>query len=737
MKIFLKNYMYNIRIKNVIVFACIGLLTSYIASAAVRTTSGTGNWSSVGTWGGASVPNSTDNVNVNHGLNLNSDLTILLSGIYNFNASNTGGTPNVTLGSWPISGGDLNINSPSYITLGTVSANNGTIHIYSGATLNITGSLAILGTQIIIDAGGTLIVGGNFTNTNGNITNNGDITVAASYTGYNTFLQTTDVTGTGSFTTGGSMTNDSGFLIPSSTIYGSTNDCNTGPCNAACLSGMTTGAISGPSTICSGATGIVFSTPAVSGGVNFTWTLPAGTVITGGAGTRTITVTAGATAGNVTVKASNISCSSSNTSTYAVRVGKPTGTAAIAGPTNSCQNVSGITYTVSGVSGASSYSWTVPLGATITSGTGTSSITVTMGTTSGIVQVVPSNICGNATGSTIGSVNVTLNPAPTAMISYSSNSYCKNTTTVQIPAFTGTTGGTFSSSPSGLNLNSSTGAITPSLSTNNKTYTITYTVTGSGCTTATATASVGIKNSSLNSPTAITGAISVCPNESGMPYSISAVIDAASYSWGLPSGTVATSGVGSRSIIATLGTVSGTISVAPIKSDGCMGNTTTLWVDVSTNCTLIWTGTSSSDWGTTSNWSPAIIPASGDYISIPNVTRKPIITTGKTGNIKNIIIEPSSSITLNNGGALNVYGNITNNGIVTADDGSTINMLGATAQTITGVPVLYNVVINNTAGVSIASPLAVNGALSLKAGVLTTNNKLTINFDNGGNIAYN
>ena len=54
------------------------------------------------------------------------------------------------------------------------------------------------------------------------------------------------------------------------------------------------------------------------------------------------------------------------------------------------------TYSISTVSGATGYTWTVPAGATINSGQGTTSINVTFGTTSGSVIVTPTNSCGNS-----------------------------------------------------------------------------------------------------------------------------------------------------------------------------------------------------------------------------------------------------------------------------------------------------------------------------------------------------
>ncbi len=68
------------------------------------------------------------------------------------------------------------------------------------------------------------------------------------------------------------------------------------------------------------------------------------------------------------------------------------------GPDRVGESESGVVYSVVGESGSgSSYSWSVPSGATIVSGQGTSSITVDFGTSSGDVSVVLANSCLSTT----------------------------------------------------------------------------------------------------------------------------------------------------------------------------------------------------------------------------------------------------------------------------------------------------------------------------------------------------
>ena len=81
---------------------------------------------------------------------------------------------------------------------------------------------------------------------------------------------------------------------------------------------------------------------------------------------------------------------------------------------------------------------------------------------------------------------------PTASISYALASFCKSETLPQSVILSGSAGGTFSSSPSGLSIDPATGSITPS-SSNANTYTVTYNIPAAGgCSAVNATASVTI-----------------------------------------------------------------------------------------------------------------------------------------------------------------------------------------------------------------------------------------------------
>jgi gliding motility-associated-like protein len=109
--------------------------------------------------------------------------------------------------------------------------------------------------------------------------------------------------------------------------------------------------------------------------------------------------------------------------------------------------------------------------------------------------------CGESYTKTVA-VEV-LSSSPTGSISYPGSPFCFSLNTPQSVIQSGTPGGTYSASPAGLSINSSTGAITPNTSTPGN-YTVTYAIpAGSGCPAFSTSAPVTITNSITPTFTAI------------------------------------------------------------------------------------------------------------------------------------------------------------------------------------------------------------------------------------------
>jgi len=117
--------------------------------------------------------------------------------------------------------------------------------------------------------------------------------------------------------------------------------------------------------------------------------------------------------------------------TYTAGTGVPNQPGTITGSVQVCAGAT-VTYSISTVVGATSYSWTVPTGATINSGNGTTTISVTFGTTSGNITVTANNACGASTAQTLAVTvsNPVLSLTPTATTCFGScdGSISANTT---------------------------------------------------------------------------------------------------------------------------------------------------------------------------------------------------------------------------------------------------------------------------------------------------------------------
>lgn len=93
----------------------------------------------------------------------------------------------------------------------------------------------------------------------------------------------------------------------------------------------------------------------------------------------------------------------------------------ISGVSTVCAGQTGVVYSVAAIANASTYNWTLPSGASITSGSSTNSITVTFSalSVSGTVTVTGVSTCG--TGATSPAFNVVVNPLPTALDAITGN----------------------------------------------------------------------------------------------------------------------------------------------------------------------------------------------------------------------------------------------------------------------------------------------------------------------------
>ena len=318
--------------------------------------------------------------------------------------------------------------------------------------------------------------------------------------------------------------------------------------------------ISGQTTVASNSTGVTYSVPDDAGS-HYTWSLPAGAVITShNADSSQITVSFGSTGGNVSVTETNHY--GSTTSSLSVSVGNAPVQQTIVGQVYVPANSTGITYSVPDDAG-SSYVWSLPTGATITSSsTDNNQITVSFGTTGGNVGITETNSYGSATSS----LNVSVGNAPVTQ-----------TITGPVDVTTNATGVTYSvpdDAGSHYTWSLPAGAIIASHNADSSLVTVNFGSTG-GVVGVTENNPYGSASSSLNvsvgnAPVTqtISGPVYVATNSTSVSYSVPD--DAGShYTWTLPAGaTIATHNADSSQITVNFGTTGGTVSVKENNSYG-------------------------------------------------------------------------------------------------------------------------------------------------------------------------
>lgn len=308
-------------------------------------------------------------------------------------------------------GGTVNWTGPvSYVATGATATRANTTTAMSGtysATVSVLGCASVAANTVVVINPTPQISGATGTNPTACGVSNGSITLTglAASTAY-TLTYTKDGTPVGPVTltsaANGTLTvpNLSNGVYTGFTV--NTSGC-TSTASTASVALVNPGtpaqpnAIAGSSTGCVGSGAQTYSVTSVAG-VTYNWTLPSGW--TGSSTTASISATTGtaAQAGTISVTATN-SCGTSAAQTLAVSVSStPAQPSPITGSQSNCAGVAQL-YSVIPVTGATSYTWTLPPGWTGTSNT--FSISATPGAGGGNITVAATNACGSSAVSTL------------------------------------------------------------------------------------------------------------------------------------------------------------------------------------------------------------------------------------------------------------------------------------------------------------------------------------------------
>ncbi|TAL63425.1 MAG: T9SS type A sorting domain-containing protein [Bacteroidetes bacterium] len=256
----------------------------------------------------------------------------------------------------------------------------------------------------------------------------------------------------------------------------------------------------------------------------------------------------------------------------------------INGSATICQGQTGVTYSVTPVAGANTYSWTVPSGGTIigTANTNTISVNFSVGATAGNISVTGQNACGN--GSAYNQAIAVNNlPGATGVIA-GPTSACQgqNGVVFSVGAIAGSTGYNWTlpagaSIVAGVNTNSVTVNFSPSATDG------TVDVNGTNsCGSGSSSSAYGFSIDSLPLPAGtIYGTTSVCPNDTVI-YSIFSLGYASTYVWTLPSGASIIAGANTETVTVAYA-VNASAGNITVKGVNACGNGTIASVAITVN----------------------------------------------------------------------------------------------------------------------------------------------------------
>jgi len=328
-----------------------------------------------------------------------------------------------------------------------------------------------------------------------------------------------------------------------------------------------TPSITGPSIVCAGTGGQVYTTQA--GMSSYQWTTSTGGVIQSGSSTNTVSVrwdSAGAR--TISVNYANApGCFAVSPASYNVNVlARPV--PSINGPDSVCAGTAGHVYTTD--PGMTGYTWTVSPGGVVTGGGTTTSNTVTItwtsaGTKSVSVSYINASGCTPAVPSAL---SVLVSPIPVPQV-FGPNAVCIQSTNQVYSTQTGMSGYTWSVSSGGTitSTNDSSAILVSWNTTGNQYVTVNYS-SPAGCSAANPD-TLHLVGNPRPLPT-ITGPVTACKGTGGNIYTTET--GKSNYQWSVSSGGTIQSGTSTNTVSVQWDSVgSRTISVNYTNAQGCSG----------------------------------------------------------------------------------------------------------------------------------------------------------------------
>lgn len=166
-----------------------------------------------------------------------------------------------------------------------------------------------------------------------------------------------------------------------------------------------------------------------------------------------------------------------------------------------------------------------------------------------------------------------------------------------------------------------------------------------------------------------------------------------------------------------------------VTAGGCTGTSTAVRITVVSSGG--WSGITSTNWHTASNWCSGVVPDANTDVTInPGAPNMPVISAAATA--RNLTLAAGATLTISGSNTLDLKGNVTISGTFNVNT-STVLLTGTSQQSVSGNNTIFfnNLTINNTAAavpqVTFNSFPSIYSTLTMTAGIVNLNNNtLTI-----------
>ena len=200
-------------------------------------------------------------------------------------------------------------------------------------------------------------------------------------------------------------------------------------------------------------------------------------------------------------------------------------------------------------------------------------------------------------------------------------------------------------------------------------------------------------------------------------FSVTATGSGLSYQWRKGGTNISGATNASYSIASVIAGDAGNYDV--VISGSCGSPVTSNAASLSVNAPGLWRGTVSADWNDAQNWCGGVPTQTTDVVIPSGTAFSPTIGAG--ASVRNLTINPGATLSLTGNNTLSIYGDLLNDGSITAAATSTIAFRGAATQNARGLVTAGGVVVNGT-GVVLTNAASVGTSIVFTAGNLTLGN---------------